>query len=44
MIKDRNIDFINSPEVLSKVEIDNLKNKINIYENEISKLKKIILI
>lgn len=40
MIKDRNIDFINSPEVLSKVEIDNLKIKINIYENEISKLKK----
>lgn len=39
MIKDKTINIINSPEELSSVERDNLKKKIIIYENEISKLK-----
>ena len=39
IIKDKNIDIINSSEELSKEEINKLKKKIIIYENEISKLK-----
>ena len=39
MIKDKNIDIINSSEKLSKEEINKLKNKIIIYKNELAKLK-----